>query len=153
MIDNIFGQLEYDFLWEGTTKITMFGENYEIGIGIEGEEEDGITELQKDTYINFMKNETEIIENVCNEIMKYYKHMCQYEPEKIDPNVIGKLPEVKNILELKALITPIKLCIPELDGDREISILFDCLWDFDMGLGVKIINEAVTKVGIQSEVL
>ena len=36
---------------------------------------------------------------------------------------------------------------------REIVLLFKCKWNFDAGLGVKLVNEDIVKVGIQSEVL
>ena len=29
-------------------------------------------------------------------------------------------------MDMKDLISPIKLCIPELDDEREIDILFEC---------------------------
>ena len=54
---------------------------------------------------------------------------------------------------MEKLITPIKLCIPELDNDREVDILFECTWDFDLGMGIRIVNEKVTKVGVQNDVL
>ncbi len=153
MKDNVLGELEYDFLWEGKTTITMFDKQYEIGLGINGEEDDGIQQIQIDTYINFKNNETEIINNVCNKIYEYYKHICEFEPEKIDPGVLKKLPMVSNYRDMIEVIVPVRLCIPELDDDREIDILFDCVWDFELGVGVRIVNEVVTKIGIQNDVL
>ena len=35
----------------------------------------------------------------------------------------------------------------------QIVLLFKCKWNFDAGLGVKLVNEDIVKVGIQSEVL
>lgn len=153
MLDNIFGELEYDFLWEGKTTITMFDKQYEIGLGINGEEEDGIQEIQKESYINFKNKESEIMNNVCDKVYEYYKYICEYEPERIDPGVLDKLPVVSNCMDMKDLVTPIKICIPELDDEREIDILFDCTWDFDLGMGVRIVNENVTLVGVQNDVL
>ena len=153
MLDNIFGELEYDFLWEGKTTITMFDKQYEIGLGINGEEEDGIQEIQKESYINFKNKESEIMKNVCDKVYEYYKYICEYEPERIDPGALDKLPVVNNCMDMKDLVTPIKICIPELDDEREIDILFDCVWDFDLGMGVRIVNENVTLVGVQNDVL
>ena len=153
MLDNIFGELEYDFLWEGKTTITMFDKQYEIGLGINGEEEDGIQEIQKESYINFKNKESEIMNNVCDKVYEYYKYICEYEPERIDPGALDKLPVVSNCMDMKDLVTPIKICIPELDDEREIDILFDCVWDFDLGMGVRIVNENVTLVGVQNDVL
>ena len=46
-----------------------------------------------------------------------------------------------------------QLCIPEIEEDREIILLFTCKWNYEHGLGVKIVNEKIVKVGIQEEVL
>lgn len=153
MIDSIFGELEYDFLWEGKTTITMFDKQYEIGLGINGEEEDGIQQMQREAFINFKNKELEIINDVSNKIYEYYKHICEFEPEKLDPGVLGKLPMVSNYMDMKGLITPIQLCIPELEDEREIDILFECVWDFELGVGVRIVNEVITKIGVQNDVL
>lgn len=66
-----------------------------------------------------------------------------------------KVPDVTSYMDVKKLIMPITLCIPYLDDNenREIDILFDCSWDFDLGMGICIVNEKVTKIGVQSDVL
>lgn len=152
MIDSIFGELEYDFLWEGKTTITMFDKQYEIGLGINGEE-DGIEQMQRDAYIKFKNSESKIVNDVCNKVYEYYKHICEFEPERLDPRVLEKLPMVNNYMDMKDLIVPIQLCIPELDEEREVDILFECAWDFELGVGVRIVNEIVTKIGVQNDVL
>lgn len=41
----------------------------------------------------------------------------------------------------------------DMTNDREIDILFEGTWNFDLGMGIRIVNEKVTKVGVQNEVL
>ena len=51
MKDKVFGNLTYDYLWEGVVKIKLYGNEYEIGLGINGEEDEGISQIQKDSYV------------------------------------------------------------------------------------------------------
>lgn len=153
MKDDVFGELNYDFIWEGQTKISLFEEIYDVNIGIEGEEGKEITELQKESFLHFIKNENDIIKKVESRIFEYYKKIFEFEPERIDYNVVRKLPQIKNQIEMKRLVKPIQVCIPELDENIEISILFDCEWDFDLGMGVKIVNDEVVRIGVQNDVL
>lgn len=98
-------------------------------------------------------NTNNIIAKIENNIFQYYKRICDFEPEKIDSNVKDTLPVISDIKDMRQLVKPIKLCIPELDNDEEISILFDCKWNFELGLGVKIVNNEVVCVGVQNDVL
>lgn len=153
MIDDVFGELNYDFIWEGQTKISLFEEIYDVNIGIEGEEGKEITELQKESFLHFINNENDIIKKVESVIFEYYKKIFEFEPERMDYDVVRKLPQIKNQIEMKRLVKPIQVCIPELDENIEISILFDCEWDFDLGMGVKIVNDEVVRIGVQNDVL
>lgn len=153
MNDNIFGEVTYDVMWVTNIKFTLFGQKYEIKIGIEDEEEEGITQIQKNSYLSFINNANNVISEMENSIFEYYKRICEFEPEKIDSKVKDKLPSINDVKDMKQLVKPTKLYIPELDEKEEISILFDCIWDFELGLGVKIVNSEVVCVGVQNDVL
>lgn len=153
MMNKIFGELNYDFIWEGETRINLFNEEYKIKLGIDDEDEVGISSIQEETFVFFKNNEKIIGEKIEEAIYNYYCKICMYEPEKIDANVINDLQEVKDPKEMKNLVKPIQMCIPELEDDREMAILFDCKWDFESGLGVRIVNEEIVKIGTQNDVL
>lgn len=153
MKDEMFGELIYDYLWEGRVTINLYGEKYEIDLGIEGEEEEGISELQKEAYMMYKKKESEISLKIEKAIYEYYCSICDYEREKNDVEIFKKVPNITNHLEMKNLVKPIKLCIPELDDEREIDLLFDCTWDIELGMGVSIVNEEINIIGVQNDVL
>lgn len=153
MMNEIFGELNYDYIWEGETAIHLFDEEYKIKLGIEDEDEVGISSIQEETFVFFKNNEKIIGKKIEEAIYDYYCKICMYEPEKIDANVIDDLQEVKNSKEMKYLVKPIQMCIPELEDDREMQILFHCKWDFELGLGVRIVNEEIVKIGTQNDVL
>lgn len=153
MMNKIFGELNYNYIWEGETKINLFDEEYKIKLGIEDEDEVGISSIQEETFVFFKNNEKIIGKKIEEAIYDYYCKIRMYEPEKIDANVINDLQEVKNSKAMKYLVKPIHMCIPELEDDREIEILFNCKWDFEAGLGVRIVNEEIVKIGTQNDVL
>ncbi len=153
MMNKIFGELNYDYIWEGETPINLFDEEYKIKLGIEDEDEVGISSIQEETFVFFKNNEKIIGKKIEEAIYDYYCKIHMYEPEKIDANVINDLQEVKNSKEMKYLVKPIQMCIPELEDDREMEILFNCKWDFEAGLGVRIVNEEIVKIGTQNDVL
>lgn len=153
MMNKIFGELNYDYIWEGENEIHLFDEEYKIKLGIEDEDEVGISSIQEETFTFFKNNEKIIGKKIEEAIYNYYCKICMCEPEKIDADVINDLQEVNNSKEMKYLVKPIQMCIPELDDDREMAILFNCRWDLESGLGVRIVNEEIVKIGTQNDVL
>lgn len=155
MKDELFGELSYDYLWEGKTKIKLYETEYNLSLNIDGEEDDEIRQIQKESFIYYKKNENDIAKQIEEGIYNYYKSIYKYIRERSDVNILEKAPDVISYLDMKKLIKPITFCIPYLDDDenREIDILFECTWDFDLGMGVRIINEKVTKIGVQNDVL
>lgn len=53
MKDELFGELSYDYLWEGKTKIKLYETEYELSLNINGEEEDEIGQIQRESFIFF----------------------------------------------------------------------------------------------------
>lgn len=155
MKDELFGELSYDYLWEGKAKIKLYETEYELNLNIDGEEDDEIRQIQRESFIFYKKNENDIAKQIEKEIYNYYKSIYKYIRERNDVNILKKAPDVTNYLDMEKLIKPITLCIPYLDDDenREIDILFECTWDFDLGMGVRILNEKVAKIGVQNDVL
>lgn len=151
--DEVFGILNYDYLWEGKVKIKLYDIEYEVELGINGEDEEGISQLQRDSFVLYKLNENKIVNEIEKAIYNYYKSICKYEREKNDVNILSKVPDIEECFEMKKIVEHIKVGIPELDDHREIGILFDCTWDYDLGMGVRIINEKVTKIGVQNDVL
>jgi hypothetical protein len=54
MTDPVFGNLEYEYGWNGTVEIDCFGKMEEIDLTVCGEEDTPVTELQRNSYKAFM---------------------------------------------------------------------------------------------------
>lgn len=101
-------------------------------------ESDIITKNQKDTY----KKIEEIFETIMNKsldaITNYYKaEYGDYKKESILEDV--------NLIDL--------IIFDSIENDRVIGLTFDCKWDIENGVGIKIKNEEVIDIGSQDIVL
>lgn len=153
MFSKVFGELNYDFIWEGEVSIQLFGKEYFIKLDINDEDEIGITKLQEDSFLAYKDKECELEEKIREAIFQYYTEICTIRREEIDANILDKLPVIRVSADMEKLISPVQFCIPELEENREVILLFDCKWNYNAGMGVKIVNEEVVRVGIQNDVL
>ena len=153
MLSQVFGELKYDYLWEGKIRIFIYGKEVEVKLDIDDEAEQGISKMQENSFLRFKEKETEVDNKIQEAIFLYYQDIIDNRREEIDPCMLESLPKIKTPLEMSQIVFPVQCCIPEIEDDRELVLLFECKWNFDAGLGVKLVNEDVVKVGIQSEVL
>ena len=60
-------------------------------------------------------------------------------------------PEIFTVNEIQDHVTLVGIKIPYEDmyGGRSIGLCFDCTWDEENGLGVRLGDERVVKVGYQ----
>ncbi|HOJ79056.1 MAG TPA: hypothetical protein PL158_13325 [Bacillota bacterium] len=153
MQDELFGYLEYDFLWQGQMELKIYNRSYNVLLSIECDEDEDISELQRQSMVEFLKNEAKIINEVEQAIFQYYQSICSLKREKNVKNIDEIAPIVYRIDEVGKLVKPVNFYIRNTEAERTISILFECTWDFDLGVGVQLVNEKVTNVGVQNDVL
>lgn len=156
MNDDLFGEISYDLYWTGEQKIKFFGKEKTIILSIDGSEEGEFQQAQKDAYRNFVNNMDEIIEKVEDALFDYYQEIYMDYRESFDSEEVDKLvPVIKEKEELAKLMTPTQLIIKRVrkNGIRRVGLLFDCTWEVEHGVGVKIENEEITEVGFQDIIL
>ena len=112
-------------------------------------EKDEILDNQKIAFDMFIKKSKELEISILDEILLYYnkiKHQYGYDAENNDD-----YPYIKDSKELISMIDlfGITLPYPENSNDRCISLVFNCTWDLENGVGVRLSNEKVIEVGFQ----
>ncbi|KNY26364.1 DUF6985 domain-containing protein [Pseudobacteroides cellulosolvens] len=153
MQDELFGHLEYDYLWQGKIEFFIFNQNNNITLSIECEDEDeDITDVQRKSMVEFAKNKERIIKEIETKIFNYYQSICPLKREKRVADIDKIAPIIHNVDEVGSLVKPVNFYIKNSD-ERTIAILFECTWDFDLGVGVEIVNEEVIRVGVQNDVM
>jgi len=147
--DAVFGELEYDFVWSKDTSINFLGNEVEIALIVKGDEDGKFDKEQYVAYTSLMQNWEQLQQSFLQSILDYYKQERQELGYDIEVNENYPLVETTNeILEMISLDGIVVPYAGIFDG-RDIGITFNCTWDTENGLGIRLLNEKVTEVGYQ----
>lgn len=147
--DAVFGELEYDFVWSKDTSINFLGHEVEIALMVKGAEDGKFDKEQYVAYTSLMQNWEHLQQSFLQSILDYYKQERQELGYDIEVNENYPLVETTNeILEMISLDGIVVPYAGIFDG-RDIGITFNCTWDTENGLGIRLLNEKVTEVGYQ----
>lgn len=147
--DSIFGELEYDYIWSKDIIVGFLGKEVEISLMINGDEDGIFEEEQYIAYTSLMKKWSSLQEEISEEILNYYKakrHELGYDIEYNE-----RYPLIETIERLLQNINLVGIIIPysgAYDG-RECGLTFDCTWDEENGVGLRLNDEQVIEVGYQ----
>ncbi len=147
--DEVFGELDYQYQWVGYRTIKFLGKDTEIALMIGGEEDGEFEDGQYVAYNSLMDNWEQIQYSILQSIFDYYKEKRKELGYDVSLNV--DYPLIKTIEQLIEHITLVGISVPYdfLREGRDIGLSFDCSWDEENGLGVRLINEKVEEVGYQ----
>ena len=147
--DMVFGNLNFDFIWTKYTQIDFFSQKPEIAIMISGEENGTFEKGQYEAYQKLMDNWGEIHISFLKPILMYYQNRREELGYEIESN--KNYPQIKSPEEILNHITLVGINVPyaELYGGRSIGITFDCTWDEENGLGLRLSDEQIVKIGFQ----
>ena len=145
----VFGELKFDYIWTKNTQIDFFRQKAEIVVMISGEENGNFEKGQYEAFQNLMVNWDKIHNSFLEPILAYYQNRREELGYEIEFN--KNYPQIKTPEEILYHITLVGINVPyaELYGGRSIGITFDCTWDIDNGLGLRLSDEQVVKVGFQ----
>lgn len=150
--DSVFGELEYEYVWFRYTTINFLGKEVDIALTVDGGEDGNFDEGQYEAYTSLMQNWNQIQQTILQPILDYYKekrHELGY-----DVAFNENYPLIVTIEQLLNNISMVGITIPYADcfDGRGIGITFDCTWDVENGVGVRLIDEKVDRVGYQDVV-
>lgn len=147
--DSVFGELEYEYGWAKNNTVHFLGKKTEIDLMIDGEEDGNFDDEQYIAYQSLMQNWNELQLSLLQPILDYY-HQKRYElGYNIEFNEEYPLIETKEQLLENITLSGIVVPYADINEGRDIRLIFDCTWDEENGLGVRLINEKVTEVGYQ----
>ncbi|MEK3919671.1 MULTISPECIES: DUF6985 domain-containing protein [Paenibacillus] len=152
----LFGEISYDLYWSGQQKMKMFGKDKAIILSVDGNEEGEFHDAQKEAYTNLIGNMDDIMTKVEEAIFDYYQEVYMDYREMLGEEEADKIASIiENKEELDHLIEPTQLIIRRVrkNGVRRIGLLFNCTWEIEHGLAVKIEDEEIVEVGFQDIVL
>ncbi|MED4726900.1 DUF2004 domain-containing protein [Aneurinibacillus migulanus] len=147
--DAVFGELAYFLVWSRDTTIHFYGKETEIALTVEGEEDGKFDEEQYTAYQSLIQNWEHLQQSVLQAIFDYYKQKRHELGYDIEFNEDYPLIETQDQLLERIALLEIVVPYGDIFEDRDIGLLFDCTWDTENGLGLRLLNEKVTEVGYQ----
>ena len=129
--------------------ITFIGNVTEIDLMIDGEEDEMFDEGAVCSVSIINKNWEEVQISLLQSILDYYKQRrCELG---YDIGVQENYPLVETTDQILEMIGLEGIVVPYADitEGREVGITFNCTWDIENGVGVRLLNEKVMEVGYQ----
>lgn len=147
--DTVFGELEYEYGWFRYTTIEFCGKETEVALMIKGEEDGKFDKEQYIAYNSLMQKWEQIQYSILKPILNYYKQTRHELGYDIDHN--ENYPEIETTDQILEMINLVGIVVPygDIYDERDIGIIFDCTWDIENGLGLRLLNEQVNEVGYQ----
>lgn len=141
--------MEFDYTWFKYIPISFFNQEQNIILMIAGDEDAEFEEGQHDAYKALMDKWDSLHISFLKPILDYYNEKRTELGYQIEFN--ENYPPIESNEELLKHITLVGIKVPYADiyGGRSIGISFDCSWDSENGLGLRLNNEQVIEVGYQ----
>lgn len=151
--DPVFGELEFNYIWTKDMTIDFLGKETEIALIVNGEEDGKFGEEQYEAYNSLMRDWDNIQHRVLQPILDYYIEKRQELGYDVAFNEYYPLLETTDQLLERITLDGIIVKYPELFEFYEIGLMFDCTWDEENGVGVRLIKGDVIEVGYQDVVM
>ncbi len=149
MIDKVFGEIEYEYGWNGKIQLNCFGKKQSVDLIISGEIDHEFDSWQYDSFHFFIHN----WDNMQNEMKKsIYEYYCQLRIELgYDDGSNADFPNIHHVDDIVRLIQIDALVIPVsgIYEERCVNLALSCIWDEENGLGIRFINEMIDDIGYQ----
>jgi hypothetical protein len=158
MIDPVFGNITFsdDAGWQGTYTYPFLGREVTVRLAFWADAEDEpIDPIQREAMWLFNERRDELCAQAEDAIYANYFERQPELREQFGSSVDELMPIISSKQELGRMVKPTTLFVPAplLSDDRVIGLLYDCTWEPELGLAVKIVNETVEEVGPQDIVL
>ena len=151
--DDIFGQIQFEIMWQKKDNYFLYGKEFEITLFIQGEKDETPTNIQKEAYISFINKKMILMSEIEEKVFEYYQTVCAEYREMYGEEADLYAPIVDEPSQLVGFVKPQSIMIPRSKDKRIINVLFKTKWDLEMGIGIQLVNERIEIVGVQSEVL
>lgn len=151
--DDIFGQIQFEIMWQKKDNYFLYGKEFEITLFIQGEKDEAPTNIQKEAYISFINKKMILMGEIEEKVFEYYQTVCAEYREMYGEEADLYAPIVDEPSQLVGFVKPQSIMIPRSKDKRIINVLFKTKWDLEMGIGIQIVNERIEIVGVQSDVL
>lgn len=144
-----FENYEYNGAWYGMEKVDFNGQRFDVDVQIDGYDESIIPESGKNALLDFLNNLNNYTAKIAEAVFKYY---CARRDELgYSDEVNADYPALSKPKEILKRITLIGITVPDQEDYDEaaVSLVFNCTWDQENGVGICFIGEDIDDIGFQ----
>ena len=148
-----FNNYEYDGAWFGNETVNFNGKDFYVDVQIDDYDDVMVPECSQKALLNFLDNLNGYLPKIKEAVFEYY---CELRAELgYDVEVDDDYPEVSSSDEILNMITLVGITVPDQDDydDEAVSLVFDCTWDAENGLGICFIGDDIDEIGFQDVAL
>ncbi|MGI3130278.1 DUF6985 domain-containing protein [Halopseudomonas pachastrellae] len=146
--DEIFGELEYKYVWGRDFQVSLFGKDSTVRLSVGASKEVPCSLLQKSTFIDLSKNIENINSDVMSALFFFYKENLEEFRGCIDSDDWGEMaPEISSEQELNKLVVLENINIQDAeDKSKRVVYYFSTTFEEELGVSVIIVNGKVVEV-------
>ena len=121
--DDIFGQIQFEIMWQKKDNYFLYGKEFEITLFIQGEKDEAPTNIQKEAYISFINKKMILMSEIEEKVFEYYQTVCAEYREMYGEEADLYAPIVDEPSQLVGFVKPQSIMIPILNDK------FICFYD------------------------
>ena len=130
--DDIFGQIQFEIMWQKKDNYFLYGKEFEITLFIQGEKDEAPTNIQKEAYISFINKKMILMSEIEEKVFEYYQTVCAEYREMYGEEADLYAPIVDEPSQLVGFVKPQSIMIPRSKDKRIINVLFKTKWDLEL---------------------
>lgn len=121
--DDIFGQIQFEIMWQKKDNYFLYGKEFEITLFIQGEKDEAPTNIQKEAYISFINKKMILMSEIEEKVFEYYQTVCAEYREMYGEEADLYAPIVDEPSQLVGFVKPQSIMIPRSKDKRIINVL------------------------------
>jgi hypothetical protein len=156
IIDPVFGELQDVLkqpddlrrLYQGAVNLEAFGGS--VGVLLETTSTVGVTDVHRDVFTDFAAHQVERKRQILEAMFESYRDELQaVYADAIGPEWADQLaPKVDDVTAFEQLLSGPSI---HLD-DRGLSVSYECTWDVEHGIGMRLEGAEIGAVGLAGDV-
>ena len=119
--DDIFGQIQFEIMWQKKDNYFLYGKEFEITLFIQGEKDEAPTNIQKEAYISFINKKMILMSEIEEKVFEYYQTVCAEYREMYGEEADLYAPIVDEPSQLVGFVKPQSIMIPRSKDKRIIN--------------------------------
>ena len=120
--DDIFGQIQFEIMWQKKDNYFLYGKEFEITLFIQGEKDEAPTNIQKEAYISFINKKMILMSEIEEKVFEYYQTVCAEYREMYGEEADLYAPIVDEPSQLVGFVKPQSIMIPRSKDKRIINL-------------------------------